>query len=71
MALITVGAVLLLVTVTPRLTLLTQDFGTNVVAHTNAYERHYTEVLPPAGAQRLLTEALADIPAHYGRARRR
>jgi len=61
-ALITVGAVLLLVTVTARLTLLNRDFDTNVVAHTNAYERQYTEVLPSPGAQRLLTEALADVP---------
>ncbi len=62
MALIAVGSVLLLVTATARLTLLNRDFVTDVVAHTNAYERLYTEVLPSAGAQRLLSQALADVP---------
>ena len=61
-ALIAVGSVLLLMTATARLTLLNRDFDTNVVAHTDAYERLYTEVLPSPGAQRLLSQALAGVP---------
>lgn len=56
------GVVLLVLTSTSRLTLLDRDFDNRVVAKTNAYERIYTEVLPAPGTQKVIREALRDLP---------
>ena len=61
---VAVGAALtvLFLTLTARLTVLDARYDQRAVAHTNAYERLYTQVLPTPAAQRVLQDALQPLP---------
>ena len=52
----------LFLTLTARLTVLDARYDQRAIAHTHAYERLYSQVLPTPAAQRVLQDALRPLP---------
>ncbi len=61
-AIAAVGVALLVLTTTARMTLLSARFDTDAVAHTDGYERVYSQILPSPAVQTAIRDGLANLP---------